>query len=207
MNWIEIFGTSMSAIIAISLTQKKLFRLRILNLIGAIGFLVYGVLINSLPVIFLNGFISFINIYYLLQIALTKDNFKAIKFEAAGKEYIDAFFEQYIGDIVQFTPSFKIDCLSEVKGFFILREAMPVSIFLFEETSENDNLIILDYAIPPYRDTKNGQYFFNKYLKHGELSGTLTAHAETKHHAKYLKKMGFLKNEATDGITFTKKIE
>ncbi|MFN3410709.1 MAG: hypothetical protein ACK4YF_00930, partial [Exilispira sp.] len=65
MNTIELIGYISSIIIAISLTMSSVIKLRIFNLIGSLIFSVYGFIIKSYPVGFLNLFIVFVNIYYI----------------------------------------------------------------------------------------------------------------------------------------------
>lgn len=63
----EMLGYSASVLVAISLMMQSVVKLRTINLVGAILFSVYGVVIGAFPVAFLNGFIAIVNIYYLHQ--------------------------------------------------------------------------------------------------------------------------------------------
>ena len=67
INSVELIGYLGSILVAISLMMKSLLRLRIINLIGALFFTVYGVLLGAYPVAFVNGIIVFIDLYYLVQ--------------------------------------------------------------------------------------------------------------------------------------------
>ena len=48
--WFEMVGYLGSVLVAVSLMMKSLWRLRIINLVGASFFTVYGLLIGALPV-------------------------------------------------------------------------------------------------------------------------------------------------------------
>ena len=63
----EMLGYSASVLVAVSLMMQSVVKLRMINLVGAILFTVYGLLIGAFPVAFLNGFIVVANIYYLHQ--------------------------------------------------------------------------------------------------------------------------------------------
>ena len=63
----EMLGYSASVLVAISLMMQSVVKLRTINLVGAILFSIYGVMIGAFPVAFLNGFIAVANIYYLHQ--------------------------------------------------------------------------------------------------------------------------------------------
>ena len=58
--------------VAISLTMKYIFRLRVLNFIGCALFTAYGVRINAWPVVATNGFIACVNIYFLAKMQKEK---------------------------------------------------------------------------------------------------------------------------------------
>ena len=65
INQIEYIGYLASFLVAISFILKNIVRLRIVNSMGGLVFIIYGVAIDSVPVIITNGFIVLINIYYL----------------------------------------------------------------------------------------------------------------------------------------------
>ncbi len=66
-NMIELAGYSASVLVAISLMMRSVAKLRMINLVGAALFTIYGLVIGAFPVAFLNGFIVFVNLYYLVQ--------------------------------------------------------------------------------------------------------------------------------------------
>lgn len=67
MNWIDWIGYLAAALVVISfLVSKNMRLLRIINMLGAAMFILYGVLLNvNLPVIIPNTFIVGIQVYYL----------------------------------------------------------------------------------------------------------------------------------------------
>lgn len=64
---IESIGIFATVFVLISFLFNKPKRIRIVNIIGAILFVVYGLLINALSVWLLNGALIVIHIYYLLK--------------------------------------------------------------------------------------------------------------------------------------------
>ena len=64
---IDIIGYIASIVVAISITIKGGLYFRILNMAGSICFLVYGFLINSLPVMLINIYGTGINIFYIIK--------------------------------------------------------------------------------------------------------------------------------------------
>ncbi|MBK9210701.1 MAG: YgjV family protein [Anaerolineales bacterium] len=75
----ELIGYAGSVLVAISLMMKSLLKLRIINLIGALFFTIYGVLIGAVPVALLNALIVGVNIYFLMRMLNQKDYFKLME--------------------------------------------------------------------------------------------------------------------------------
>lgn len=68
INSTEIVGYLASLIVLISFLMKNMKTLRIINSIGCVLFVAYGILLGfSLPIIITNVAIVGINIYYLLK--------------------------------------------------------------------------------------------------------------------------------------------
>ena len=63
----EVLGTIASLVVLISFLFDNLQKIRIINIIGCVLFIVYGLSISSFSVILLNGGLLLIHIYYLLR--------------------------------------------------------------------------------------------------------------------------------------------
>lgn len=66
-NWIECIGILATLCVLVSFTQSKTNRIRIINSIGSVIFIVYGILISSFSVWFLNLAVLIVNIYKLIK--------------------------------------------------------------------------------------------------------------------------------------------
>lgn len=64
----EIIGTIASIIVLISFLMNNEKLIRLVNIIGALLFVIYGITINAFSVWFLNGALILIHIYYLKKI-------------------------------------------------------------------------------------------------------------------------------------------
>ena len=69
---IEWVGYAASIFIAISLLMTDLFKLRLINSIGCILFVIYGFSVKAYPVGVINLFIFFINIYFIIKMKKDK---------------------------------------------------------------------------------------------------------------------------------------
>ena len=67
MNWIDWVGYLAAGLVVISFMMGSNLRtVRLINMFGAITFLIYGVLLDiNLPIIIPNGVITMIQFYYL----------------------------------------------------------------------------------------------------------------------------------------------
>ncbi len=65
-NLVEWVGYAAMIMLMISFMMKDIKKLRIINTIGCLLFVVYGFMLGSYPIIITNAFISLVNLYYLL---------------------------------------------------------------------------------------------------------------------------------------------
>ncbi|GGP03531.1 uroporphyrinogen decarboxylase [Cloacibacterium rupense] len=67
-NWSEYVGYLASIFVILSFMLKDLKKIRIVNLVGCIAFVVYGVFSGMLwPVIIPNAILSVIQVYHLIK--------------------------------------------------------------------------------------------------------------------------------------------
>ncbi len=63
----EIIGTIASIIVLLSFLMKGEKRIRLINILGALVFVIYGVLIGAFSIWFLNSILVVIHIYKLIK--------------------------------------------------------------------------------------------------------------------------------------------
>lgn len=66
MSW-EVIGLTATLFVLMSFTMKKVETIRAVNIVGALLFVVYGLLIGSVSTWLLNGALIVIHIFYLLK--------------------------------------------------------------------------------------------------------------------------------------------
>ena len=191
----ELIGYIASLLVAISLMMSAIVKLRIVNMIGAFIFAVYGILIGSIPVAAMNGFIVLINIYFLIKIVTDKEYFHLLETESSDS-YLSAFLSYYSESIQKFQPDFSIDREYNF-ALFILSEMVPAGLLLGELKNDKTLIIHLDFVIPDYRDFKIGKFLFSQnreyFRKHGVK--TIVTAAGNSDHNHYLEKVGFSKTD------------
>jgi hypothetical protein len=189
---IEILGYFASITVAISLSMSNLLWLRILNLIGAFAFTIYGLINQVYPVAAVNGYITIIDIYYLFQMRKTEDFFYVMEVES-NNTYLKKFIDFYIEDINKFFPDFTYEKAMQNNSVILLRNMQPAGLFIYKKVSDNKAGIILDYVINAFRDLKNAQFLFskhNKFFKQHNIT-ELVITTDNQAHINYLKKLKF----------------
>lgn len=195
LNWIELLGTGASVVVAVSLMMKNLKALRIINTVGALVFAVYGLLIGSWPVAGLNAFIILTNVFYLLRGAKVDEEFLLVRVPQVSDPHLGHFLNHFYEDIRRFNPGFSLDSLrDDDRVYFILRETLPIVLFVYRLTDDGNLEVVLDYAVPAYRDRKNGRFLYSQGWKQLDLQGRSRFVAKTviPAQAKYYKAVGFV---------------
>ena len=188
----ELIGYLASILIVVSLLMSSLYRLRVINLVGAVVFTVYGVLIGSIPVIATNGAIVLIDIYYLLQ--LQRDRAHDAYFEVVSvpvdSPLLERFITFHLDDARRFQPEFTgLDQAHH--AWAVLRDGVPVGVVLAEVDGEVADLV-LDYVTPAHRDQRAGTRFFTTPGLFAPLGVTrLRVRSQQDAHRRYLAAMGF----------------
>ncbi len=196
MNYLQIIGFVASGIIAFSMTFSSLVKFRLINLIGAGTFAVYGILISAYPVAILNFFIFCVDMYFLIRIYGKNEQFKVLEIKS-NNQYLFSFLEFHDKDIQKFFPGFQYNPEMNTISFFILRDMAVAGVFLAHKTDDKTLSVGLDYVIKEYRDYKNARFVYHRlnpvFMEQGIENFIVLP--QSFEHMKYLKKLGFSKNE------------
>ncbi len=186
----EIIGYAASVLVAISLMMSAIVKLRVVNMIGAFTFAVYGILINSIPVAAMNAFIVLINVYFLVKIFKSDKYFELLP-SSSESTYLKKFLSFYKESIQNYQPDFSFK-KSYNWALFVLSDMVPAGLILGNR-KDNQLQIDLDFVIPSYRDFKIGKYLFNEKLGYFKSEGieTIVASPGNEYHNSYLEKVGF----------------
>lgn len=198
MRWTECIGYAGSVLIAVSLLMNNIWKLRWINLAGVLLFAAYGLCLRSYPVFLLNAFIAGADAYYLYRISTRRDYFSLVQIAPDRSAIRDEFLKYYRADIARYFPDFDWSRLDQPQSIFVLRNLMPVGLFIYEPQPAGVVNIAVDYVIPDYRDLKNARFFYaaNQTALREQGFRTFTARSGVKAHQRYLRKMGFTTDEA-----------
>lgn len=189
-----MFGYLGSLLVAVSLMMRSLLKLRLINLAGALTFVVYGLLIGAYPVVFMNTLIFGIDLYYLFQMWRQHDYFSLLEV-APDSPYLLRFLDFYQAEIARFVPQFHLPQDADLVVFFVLRNMVPAGVFIAARRPHAPNSadVLLDFVIPGYRDMQIGRFVYEKnaaYFRQHGLEKLFSSPGQAEH-PHYLRKMGF----------------
>ena len=191
---IEGVGYLGSALVLISMLMTSVVKLRIINAIGSAIFATYAILITSWPTAILNVCLFLINVYHLVRILRVRKNYKLVKTDP-GDGYLKSLLEDCREDLRVFFPELSLDAEEASLVYMVCCDNAPAGLFLGKETGEDGREIeiLLDYALPAFRDTSVGKYLFENLASEGYRSLVFRGNAPK--HAAYMKRVGFLPTE------------
>ena len=198
----ELIGYTASVLIAISMMMSAVVKLRVVNMVGAMTFTVYGLLIGSIPVAAMNAFIVCVNIYFLLKIYHDTEFFHLLE-EDQSSNYTQAFLEFYREAIQTSQPAYRFD-KNRNFSLFVLRNMVPAGLVQGNIDEARTLTIDLDFVIPIYRDFKIGKYLFRDKLDffRSKKIRRIRASAGNEAHNAYLEKIGFRKDGEREAYSY-----
>ena len=188
---IEGIGYIGSALIALSMLMTSVKKLRIINTVGSVIFVIYALLISSYPTAAMNIFLVFVNIYNLIKLDKDSKNFTVSECYK-DESLIQLYLNSNIEDILKYFPNFD-STPSHRLAFLVSNKSEPIGIMIGKMVGETSFEIELDYTIPTYRDYSVGTYLYN-YLENKWYASEFIYSEENPYHTKYLLSVGFVKD-------------
>lgn len=192
---IEAVGYLGSALVVVSLLMTRILRLRVIGFLGSTTFLVYGLLIGSVPIIVTNAVIMIINATFLWRATKVTEWFYLLEVSSESK-YLEEFLRFYQDDILVYQPGWNGEVADSDLTVLVLRDMRPAMAIVGTVEDGAMNLR-LDYAIPPFRDYRMGRFLYDanaEYFVDKKIT-KIEASADTKRYAQYLENMGFSETE------------
>ena len=128
-----LVGYLASALVVVSLTMRSVVRLRIISLLGSITFVVYGLLIDSAPIVVTNAAIMAINVWFL------RKEFASVSgggFDLGASHirpdspFLRDFVDFHLIDIHRFQPDFVLTTGDDVTSWLLTRDGLPAGLLI-----------------------------------------------------------------------------
>ncbi len=189
---IEAIGYLGSALVLVSMLMTSVVRLRIINLIGSVIFAGYALAIRSYPTAVMNICLALINVYHLFRIFNEQRSYSIVESDP-NDGYFSYLLDKCNADIRSFFPDYTIENVTVDIAYLVLCESNPACLFLGKDNGNKEVEVILDYALPAYRDTSVGRFLYRKLAKDYR---TVAFRQNADHHKQYMEKIGYeYKNE------------
>lgn len=188
---IEIFGYIGSFLVLVSFLMTSVFKLRVVNTIGSLIFMIYALIIKSYPTAIMNFCLVLINLRFLYKMSKTEKEFDMVEVNN-NDSFLSYFINKHHDDIEACFPGVSFDLSKANKNYLVTCGGNPVGVTLGNEENNIFDLQI-DYTTPEYRDFSIAG-FVNEQLKNKGVK-KLIYKGSIKNHKEYLDKLGYQKEE------------
>lgn len=191
----ELVGYLASVLVVTSLAMTSVVRLRSISLVGSLTFLVYGVLIGSVPILVTNGAIAAINVWFLRNELGHHRDLGAVVVPA-DSPFLADFVQFHLDDIRRFQPGFEMVDAHDRDAMCIVltRDGLPAGAFVGRRRAEGEVEVLLDYVLRAYRDSRLGTWLYGTGASVFRERGVrrLVTPAGADGHGGYLRQVGFV---------------
>lgn len=196
----ELVGYVASALVVASLAMTSVVRLRTISLVGSSTFVVYGVLIESVPIVLTNASIAVLNVWFLSRELGGRRDLGAVVVPPDSPFLLD-FLQHHAADIANFQPEYDITAPFDF-ALVLTRDGLPAGVVLGERDGERLD-IELDYVLRAYRDSRLGAWLYGRGAGVFRSAGIarVTSAAGNRSHPGYLARVGFEQDPVTGRYT------
>jgi hypothetical protein len=194
--WQELVGYLASALVVTSLAMTSVVRLRTISLAGSLTFTVYGVLIESVPIVVTNATIAALNVWFLSRELGRRRDLGAVVVPT-DSPFLADFLANHADRIHAFQPEYEPHRRPDV-AIVLTRDGLPAGVVLGDR--DGDHLeISLDYVLRAYRDSRLGRWLYGPGAGVFRSMGvaTVASAGGSKTHRNYLRSVGFEYDPAT----------
>lgn len=196
MSPLEMFGWAGSIVIVGSLLQTRILWLRVLNSIGCVMLVIYNAILQLWPMVTLNVVLVGINVYFLLKLRRARNDAREYQVSPIGVDepFLAQALARHEADIRTFSPGLGPNLVeSAERAFLVTTGDELVSIMLSRPGDRpGEEQLIVDYALPRFRDFTPGQFVYSPQGPFATLGCTaIAAPPGMKGATKYHKAVGF----------------
>jgi hypothetical protein len=186
----ELIGYVASALVVTSLTMRSVVRLRTISLVGSSTFVVYGLLIGSIPIVATNASIAAINVWFLRRELGPGRDLGAVIVPPDSPFLLD-FLHHHTRDLTRFQPEFDSTAAFDF-AMVLTRDGLPAGVVLGHRVDRRLDISV-DYVLRAYRDSRLGRWLFGPgagVLRAADIDEVTTPGGDETHRS-YLARVGF----------------
>lgn len=160
MSGVDLLGYAATVLVVGAMLMGSLVRLRLLNMAGAAAFGVYGVLVDSMPLVVTNAIIVVVHAWKLIRIARHRADLAVLPASGPAAPLLRRFLQVHGAEIARSHPDFDLDRLDGPGLAYVMRDAAVAGLFVW--TEDRDTVRIhLDYVLPAFRDLRCAMVFLD----------------------------------------------
>ncbi|KGM13366.1 hypothetical protein [Cellulomonas bogoriensis] len=196
MPVVEVVGWVGSGLLVLSLTQTRVMRFRVLNLVACVVLVAYNAVIGVWPMVAMNVVLTAINLGVIVTLLRRRHDARAYVAVpvGVGEPLLAHLLERHGKDVRRFWPGATEDLLGAAEHAFVVTSGdQLVGVVLSRAGAATDEQqVLLDYVVPAFRDFTPGEFVYRTDGPFAEL-GTrrLVACPRAAATARYLSAMGF----------------
>ncbi|WP_372595007.1 hypothetical protein [Actinotalea sp.] len=164
MSLLEAVGWIGSAVLVISLLQTRVMRFRVLNLASCVVLIGYNAAIEVWPMAAMNVVLVGINIWAISRLLRERHDSRAYDAVPIGTDepFLRNLLARHATDIAAFNPDLPADVVAIADHAFLVSTGdQVVGVVLTRDgVEEAEQLVVLDYVLPAFRDFTPGEFVF-----------------------------------------------
>ena len=176
----------------VSFLMTSVYKLRIVNTIGSIIFMVYALIIHSYPTAIMNLCLALINVRFLWKMRHTGKEYELVEVRKDDL-FLQNLLTRQSEDIETYFPGIALSPNQDIESvstcYIITCAGSPAGIVLGNKTEDGTLDMLLDYSLPEYRDFSIGEFLSIRLKEEGIRR--LTYGGPTANHMAYLNKLQF----------------
>ncbi len=160
MSAVDLLGYAATVLVVAAMLMGSVVRLRILNLLGAAAFGVYGALVHSVPLIVTNVIIVVVHAWKLFLIARHRVDLAVLPVSGPSSPLVARFLALHGAEIARTHPDFALDRVGGPNLAYVMRDAAVAGLFVWSVEGRAVR-VHLDFVLPAFRDLRCGLLFID----------------------------------------------
>lgn len=197
---VELVGYVGSFLVLVSFLMTSVVKLRLVNSIGGIIFMIYALIIESYPTAIMNACLVLINFYFLWKASRQSNTYELVRVDTSDS-FLHYILSRNSEDIAQFFPDIDAAVSKANRAYIVTCQGDPVGVTLGRE-SEGALELLVDYSLPEYRDFSIGKFVLAALPREGITH--LTYKGDNAQHLDYIRKLGFTRTDDVYELSLTK---
>ncbi len=163
MPLLEILGWAGSALLVVSVLQTRVMRFRVLNAVASAVLLVYNAAIEVWPMVGMNAVLVGINLWVITGMVRRRHDERAydVVQVGVGEPYLEHVLRRHAADIAEHNRSPERVIDQAQHAFLVTSGDALVGVVMSRAgRSADEQQVLLDYVLPPYRDFTPGEFVY-----------------------------------------------